>query len=91
MWPGEGVARRALVWVSQSLEQFGMAGEAFCPATYSCHKLWPEPLPEDVSTSGGELVTLLCLGSRACSLPVIRGCKLRIPCPAGIGPVGWAT
>lgn len=87
-WLCPGVARRALAWVSKSREQFGMAGEARCPATHSCHKLRPEPLPEDASASGGELATLLCLGNRACSLPVIRGCKLRIPRPAGIGQ--WA-
>lgn len=88
LWIWQGVARRSLAWFSKSREQFGMAGEARSHATHSCHKLRPEPLPEDASASGGELATLLCLGSRACSLPVIRGCKLRIPHPAGIGQ--WA-
>lgn len=88
LWFGQGVARRALAWVSKSREQFGMAGEARCPETHSCHRLRPEPLPEDASASGGELATLLRLGSRACSFPVIRGYKLRIPRPAGIGR--WA-
>lgn len=44
-----------------------MAREAHCPTRSSSRGLRPETLREDASASGGDLATLLCPRSRACS------------------------